>query len=52
MFDSRHYKDPLFWACMFCVLAFAGVAVTGLLIKRLFGVGYGWWEHGSERCKV
>jgi hypothetical protein len=37
---------------MFCVLLGMGVAFVCLIVKRLFGQGYMWWEHGSRRCKI
>ena len=36
---------------MIAVLTGMGVAFLCLCVKRLFGGGYMWWEHGSKRCK-
>jgi hypothetical protein len=51
MFDARHYKDPFFWLVMLMICGGAGFALVCLSVKRLFGIGWMWWEHGSDRCQ-
>ena len=44
-------ERPFSKTAMMLVIVGMGIAFVGLCFKRLFGVGYMWWEHGSDRCR-